>query len=381
MRLLKLPVAREKKPLSTFYSLDLGEVEPSSPEKLYDSNTGAMLLDSPFGWTRFYDDLVEAIAENAISPTHIRYRTAMLIDGWGGLNSFGNSATKTLEARLRRLDLKITYARPHMVVAARALRNVAGELARAGVLSVPPSILLHHMGFVRNPFVCSQPKIRPAIIVRPDVREPSYAALEKDWLPGVEKDVYPTVVEGGAVIAEVSEFNVRRLRREYKSIRVRVPTWDGDAALPVWEVDDILRDRAVCAGRVISLSREPASRLVRRLSLSYWPDMPHVAFCICPEWLQRLNWRVKYEATITYMDERGDAMAHLVWWREGGMVNVDEDSFWGEGTYLQVTESGLVQLESVAGKLQVLVHAQRTAHDRDDGDKFRRSFAAGIFGT
>jgi hypothetical protein len=78
------------------------------------------------------------------------------------------------------------------------------------------------------------------------------------------------------------------------------------------------------------------------------------------------------------MDERGDAMAHIVWWREGGPVNVDEDSFWGEGTYLQVTASGLLQLQAVAGKLQVRIHAQRTALDRDNRGECRRSFAAGI---
>lgn len=375
--LLALPFARVRTPLSPLYSLDLDEVEPFVPEELYDPHTGAMLVNSPFGWTRAYEALIDTIAKGGVSPTHIRYRAAMLIDAWGGLDKFGSQATKALESNLRRLDLKVTYARPHMVVAAQALRIVAGELARAGALAAPPGILLHHMGFSPNPFVCSQPAIRPTFVVRPNDSEPSYAALEKNWLPAVDGDVFPIKTENGAVIAEVCEFNVRKTRRVYKSTRVRVPTWAAATAIPAWETEDLIPDRAVWVGQVVPLSSEPASCLVRRLSLSFWPDMPHVAFCICPEWLQRLNWNAQYGSTITYLDDRGDAMAYIVWWREGGMVDVDEESTWGEGTYLQLTTSGLLQLEAMAGKLQVRIHAQRKARDRDNGDEFRSQFATG----
>ena len=378
-RFLALPVRLARTPLPTFYSLDLGEIEPFSPEELYDPHTGAMLVNSPFGWTRAYDDLVETIAKGAISPTHIRYRAAMLIDAWGGLDCFGTPATKNLESCLRRLDLKITYARPHMIVAARALRKVAGELARAGALLAPPGILLYHMGFAYNPFVCSQPAIRPAVIVRPDDREPSYAALENGWLPSVVGDICPISTGSCVVIAEVSEFNVRKTRRKYKSIRVRVPTWAGAVEIPAWEIADLLSDRAIWFDQVVPLSSEPAPFLVRRLSLSYWPGMPHVAFCICPGWLRRLNWNVEYGTTITYLDDCGNAMAHIVWWREGGTVDADEDASWGEGTYLQLTAAGVLQLEALAGKLQVRVHAQRVARDRDDGDKYRSAYAVGIY--
>lgn len=377
-RALALPVAPAQTPVPMFYSLDLGEIESSAPEELYDPHTSAMLVKSPFGWTRAYEDLVRAIAKGAISPTHIRCRAAMLIDSWGGLETYGNSASKAFESRLRQLDMKIAYARPHMVVAARALRNVAGELARARALPAPPGILLHHMGFAHSPFVSSQAAIRPAIIMRPDDSESRYAALEESWLPAVDVDILPIRMASSYVIAEVSEFNVRKTRRHYNSIRVRVPTWAGAVDFSTWEIDDLLPDRAIWVGQIVALSSEPAPFLVRRLSLSYWPGMPHVAFCICPEWLQHLNWNVEYGPTITYVDDCGDAMGHIVWWREGSTIDVDEDASWSEGTYLQLTASGLLQLEAIAGKLQIRIHAQRTARDRDDGDKYRFNFATGI---
>jgi hypothetical protein len=375
-RALALPVTPAQTPLPTFYSLDLGEVASFAPEKLYDPHTSAMLVKSSFGWTRAYEDLVRVLAKGAISPTHIRYRAAMLIDAWGSLETFGNPATKELEFRLRQLGMKIAYARPHMVVAARALRHIAGELARAGVLPVSPGILLRHMSFAHSPFVCSQPAIRPAIVMRPADRESRYAAFEESWLPAVDGDVVPITMEGSVVIAEVSEFNVRKTRRLYRSIRVQVPTWAGADDFPAWEIADLLPDRAVWVGQVVPLSSEPAPFLVRTLSLSYWPGMPHIAFCICPEWLQHLNWNVEYGQTTTYEDDYGDAMGHIVWWREGSMIDVDEDASWSEGTYLQLTAAGLLQLEAIAGTLQVRIHAQRTA--RDDGDKCRRSFATSI---
>lgn len=374
---LTIPVVPMQTRLPAFYSLDLGEVEPSAPEQLYAPHSGAMLVNSPFGWTRAYVDLVETLAKGGVSPTHIRYRAAMLIDDWGGLEKFGNPATKALKSSLRRLDLKITYARPHMIVAARALRNVGSELARGGALPVPPSILLHHMGFASNPFILSQPAIRPAFIERPDEREPSYAGLQEGWLPGVDEDIFPITTENSFVIAEVCEFNVRKARRSYKSIRVRVPALADAAEFPVWEIIDLLPERAAWVGKVVALSNEPAPSFVRRLQLSYWPGMPHVAFSICPAWLQRLNWNIQFGSTITYLDDCGDAMAYIVWWREGGEIDVDEDASWGEGTYLQLTAAGRLQLESIAGKLQVRIYAQRLARERDEVDEFRRNFAAG----
>ena len=373
-----LPFACAQTPMPAFYSLDLGEIAPFPPEELYDPHTGAMLVNSPFGWTRADERFVKLIANGVISPTHVGYRAAMLIDAWGGLNRFGNTATMALESRLRKLDLKILYPRPQLVVAARALRNVASELLRAGLLSTLSGVLLHHMGFAYNPFVCSQPAIRPSAISRPDDREPNYAALETSWLPAVAGDVEPITMESGVVIAEVSNFNVRSTRRQYSAIRVRLPTWADVTDFPDWEIDDLLPDRAIWVGQVVALSTEPAPFLVRRLSLSYWPGMPHVSFCICPQWLLRLKWHVKYGSTITYVDDCGDAMARIVWWREGSMIDAGEDASWGEGTYLELTAPGLLQLEGSAGKLRVRVHAQRTARGFGGGDQCRRSFSAGI---
>ena len=52
-------------------------------------------------------------------------------------------------------------------------------------------------------------------------------------------------------------------------------------------------------------------------------------------------------------------MARIVWWRDGGPVDVDEDVIWGEGVYITLTQGARKQIESHVGPLAVVVNARR----------------------
>ncbi len=72
----------------------------------------------------------------------------MLINQWGGLAKFGPAGTDVLRSDLRKLDMAIGFEKPHIIVAARALRFVAGELRSAGLIpNEVKSYLLHQMGY------------------------------------------------------------------------------------------------------------------------------------------------------------------------------------------------------------------------------------------
>ena len=115
---------------------------------------------------------------------------------------------------------------------------------------------------------------------------------------------------------------------------------------------------------------------MRRFFGSDMPDVPAYRLIICPHWMRRLGWRTHQDNWLVYLDQSGAVAARIVWWRDGGPVDVDEDVVWGECFYVSVTSSGLSQIEAVTGRLPILVHALRrvTALRKDEESFSQTSF-------
>ena len=77
---------------------------------------------------------------------------------------------------------------------------------------------------------------------------------------------------------------------------------------------------------------------------------------------------------MNYIDQVGECVAKLIWWRDGASLDVDQDQFWGEGVALVVTSKGRKALEDVAGPLDIWVHACRSV----DGDKPAESYLSRV---
>ena len=63
---------------------------------------------------------------------------------------------------------------------------------------------------------------------------------------------------------------------------------------------------------------------------------------------------------MAYINRPGRIVAKVIWWRDGGPVDLGDDVIWGGGVLLSVTPEGRAQLESATGPLNMQVHARRT---------------------
>ncbi|WP_087647677.1 hypothetical protein [Caballeronia choica] len=348
--------------LPFFYKmhLDDGNAGQFERPKLSDSRTGAMRVEDPLGWTFAFSDVIRPLARHGVSVPHIRERCRMFIEGWGGLAAFGPSATAALEAALGRIDMRLKYTRPHIAVALRALRYVAGEMRRAGSLDEDDEPwLLHLIGYPASTLPLVSPCERPRTIARPTVDRTQWHETDERWLDAVHVDVRFPLNGFGTVIAEYARFDCRDVRTTFALERIRVPFLDvcGGDDLSSWMQE---LPRAIWVDRIVPLSDEPAATIVRLFEETCLPGVPGDMLVICPFWLRLLSWWQHPENWLIYLDKTGRVVARVVWWRDGGPIDIGQDGIWGEGVFVTVTPEGLEQIESVSGRLKIQVHGRRT---------------------
>lgn len=355
-----LAVSLDATPLPLFYNLELEH--PSEGDHLFkDERTGAMRVESPLGWTEMLRSTAQHIAKVAgIDEMTVRRRAAMFIQDWGGLEAFGPSGVKRLEAQLRALDMQITYLKPHAYIAIAALRHVAGELRLAGKLNGRDRpTLLERLGCPLPPRPLKLPQVRPEWIRMPLFdRNAGWSERERKWVDGVDGDVAPFPAHrDGQVLAEVSRFKILKPRlSEHRLYRFRTPSAQTDsenfdncyARLPI----------VVWLGQYIALDNDLAPTLVRRVvcSVDMGFDAAAYPFALCPNWVKRLRWCAHDEEPSVFLDPGGAVVARLYWWRDAGPVDIDAESLWGEGCYLVVTPAGLEQLIAARGNLALAVN-------------------------
>ncbi|PZU53479.1 MAG: hypothetical protein DI561_08960 [Thauera sp.] len=350
-----LAVHLDAMPLPLFYRLEL-EHPPEGDEAFTDERTGAMRVESPLGWTEMLRSTARHIAKAAgIEEMTVRRRAAMFIQDWGGLEAFGPSGIKRLEAQLRDLDMQITYLKPHAHIAIVALRHVAGELRLAGKLKGRDRpTLLEHLGCPLPPRQLKLPRVRPEWIRMPLLdRSAGWSERERKWIDEVDGDVAPFPAHrDGQVVAEVSRFKIVKPRlSEHSLYRFRAPSAETDSE----DFDDCYAGLPIVVwlGQYVALDNDLAPTLVRRVvcSVDMGFDAAAYSFALCPNWVKRLRGRAHDEEPSVFLDPSGAVVARHYWWRDAGPVDIDAESLWGEGFYLVVTPRGLEQLVAVRGKL------------------------------
>lgn len=354
-----LAVTLDAMPLPFFYRLELNHL-PEGDHAFTDERTGAMRVESPLGWTEMLRSTARHIARAAdIEETTVRRRAAMFIQDWGGLEAFGPSGVRTLEAHLHGLDMQITYLKPHAYIAIVALRHVAGELRLAGKLKgrdMPT--LLEHLGCPLPPRPLTLPRVRPEWIRMPLIdQNAGWSYRTQKWVDEADGDVTPFPAHrDGQVVAEVSRFIILKARlSEHRLYRFRAPSADTDSE----DFDDCYARLSIVVwlGQYVAPDNDLAPTLVRRVvgSVDMGFDTASYPFALCPNWVKRLRWRAHDETPSVFLDASGTVVAKLHWWRDAGPVDIYADSLWGEGCYLVVTPTGLEQLSAAGGKLSLSI--------------------------
>ena len=138
-----------------------------------------------------------------------------------------------------------------------------------------------------------------------------------------------------------------------------------------------LLPRATWLGQTFANSRTPASSLGRGLLVSWIPEVPRYRLTICPHWLQKLGWHPHPSNELVFLDTGCALVAKIVWWRDGGPVDIDDDVIWGQGAYISLTPVGRQQIEVLMGPLDVRVHVRRSYRpgSKEGAKKFKLSSA------
>jgi len=370
-----IPVSGDGQPLPLFYKLEL--VGPLEVDRaLTDERTGAMRVETELGWTQMLRSTAQALAKAAdIDELTIRRRAAMFIQEWGGLEAFGSQAVTRLEGHLRALDMKVKYLKPHALIGVIALRHVAGELRQAGMLKPGDMpMLLERLNAPTPPLPLSLPQMRPIVVRRPLVsRDAGWTEGERKWTESVGDDVASWSDQRDEhVVAEISRFKVYKPRQaELLLLRIRAP----GGPINGEEFGDCYQQlpAAIWMGRLVPLDNEPAPTLIRRLvcSIDFGPDSATYPIMLCPNRLRQLQWRAHVDAPGVYIDASGAIVARVVWWRDAGPVDIDDDSIWGEGCYVALTKAGLAQFTATRGKVVINVFASREVQKpREFGERF-----------
>ncbi|QBE64917.1 ATP-binding protein [Pseudoduganella lutea] len=352
-----IQVSKNKQTLPLFYQIELvGSADES--RTLLDNATGAIRLEDAMGWTQMYRPVAQALAKAAGSDElHIRQRAAMFIQEWGGIEEFGQNALKRLERKLYTLSMKMTYYKPHAWVGVLALRNVAGELRQAGLLSrreIPT--LLERLNVPLPPRPPMPALVRPLGIRRPLlIKDAPWQEAEKLWAERVHDNIVQWSDCGDDyVVAEISKFKISQVRRaEYHLHCIRAPGleaggknfWDWYRQLPT----------AVWLGQIVPLDGELAPTLVRRFVSTFGMDMPEYPITLCPNWLQQLGWKAQNNELSIYVDTTSVVVAKLGVWRDAGPADIENDLIWGEGSYVTLTEAGLQQFK--ARRKEIIIRA------------------------
>lgn len=370
-----IPASVDTQALPLFYKLELdGSLDVDGA--LTDERAGAMRVESELGWTYMLRHTAQALAKAAdVDELTSRRRAAIFIQEWGGLEAFGPQAVTRLEGQLRAVDMKLKYLKPHAFIGVIALRHVAGELHRAGMLHPPDMpVLLERLNAPTPPQPLSLPQVRPIGVHRPLVARNAHRTEgEQKWTESVRDDVATWLDQRDEhVVAEVSRFKIYKPRQaELLLHRIRAP----EASIDGVKVADVYQQlpAAVWIGRVVPLDSEPASTLIRRLvcSIDFGPDSATYPIVLCPNWLRLLQWRAHEDAPGVYIDVSGGAVARVVWWRDAGPVDIDDESIWGEGCYVTLNKAGLAQFTATCGNAVINVFATREVQKpREYGEKF-----------
>jgi hypothetical protein len=382
----RLDITRKQTHLPIFYSLELPGTEISTDAQLFtDEDTGAMTVENARGWTTQLGHIEELLIRDGVDKSHISERVGMFIEEWSRplspLEAFGRPATLRRRGELSRLGLQLPFFRPHLEVALRGLRRVAGELRFAGKIEVGEVADLLYQ-FLTHPFERDMvvPAPRPVWLQFPQFQSTGWRDDENHqaWLEGVEKDLAPfTQIAGGEVVlGEMTKITMHWPNRyDLKMERIRAPFLSRrDNATPTAYAYGL--PRATMRNGLRAIGDDASPFLVRRMDRL--TEAPTHDLIVCPIWAQRLRWRLDPNNRSIMLDASSTVVARMFWWRDGGPSDYYRENQWAEGSLVLLTVEGLEQLERLLGAPVTLrTFAQRTVTPLPErsGRKSRGAFS------
>jgi hypothetical protein len=365
---IKAKVPRRRLP--RYYDIVFDDAERGEVFRAPERPQGSWnVVDDPLAWTWPFRRPIRLLAKTAgLTATQLRRRCHQFISEMGELDTIKPGANQAPSQRVERLEMRLPFPRPSIAATIRALRRVVGELMHAGYVDAPTlALLFHELGFPAVGELIREPAERPVGMPRANINEVGLGDKPSEWVEAIEEDLRALRFGEHMVLAEVTHFERTRFRRKYTVDRVRL---HGLADRESASMNEVINELPVVINLdpAVASYRHPSKHLVARFVPNGTASRRHAMPVICPLWATRLKWSPHPVNPFVYRDGAGTVVARSIWWRDGGVRDVNEEAFHGEGFLLLLTPAGVAQIKALAGEIVVETYCWRNVSPERDGD-------------
>ncbi len=374
---------RAQTKLPPFYELlpsGSGEAEKFDLPPGAASGARPLWSDDPWTQTTMLRFAFRVVADHTDVPMEtLRRRCTEFLRRLGGRESFGPEAEFAVQARLRRLDLKLSWRKLQPMAAQRAFSMMLKELLDAE--AVDPHVLpllWEEIGGPSLKYVLGF-EARPVWAHRPATTAREHGGLDAEaWLAAAEEDLYVSVVNGHFVLAERRYYKLRVWRENAESTRLSLPDVFDIEETSI-DLDDV--PRLISLDDLTPQYRPEASQHICQIFQPYYGDVREPALTVCPYLATKLGWVRSKDRPFELRDASGAIVATTMRWVDGtDQVETYESEIYEEGQAVVLSASGRTQMESLLGPLLINTKTvRRTAREGGGADSRSLCSAAAPF--
>ena len=358
---LSMDVPRLQCEIPSIYTLELPPLTVHRTEDAFDGRETPILLNDPARILRPLDMEAREVAKKAgVEEDAVLYRTVHFFEQLVYEHSWVTDADRINERRLQNfLDdtgLRVSFHKPHIEPAWRAVAHVAAELWDAGVLDVESAQQIVAMFFHHDSsLVLVEPEQRPSWL-------PGIGSLPADsrmynipehWIERSGESIeylHQRTSDGRIIIGELSRFAY--LGAEERIEEERTSHIVAASVEKLWQ-EDSLRGGKVPFHRVINLWTRAYARIrapSEHFVIAHTPYNAHTPgarwIAFNPRIAYELGWHLASEGNFRWVDETDNLAVESVWWRDGSLNRYDrlKDCQVGEGWLVLATEDAYARL-------------------------------------
>lgn len=315
---------------------------------------------------------IEIVAEQAGLPEqNVMYRAARLATQMATEGQFLQRYEDELREGLSSVGLRLTFNRPRVGPARRALFRVVAELVDAGELGPDELRRLEPiLRFYDPTMLLAQPTRRPQE-VPPMPGDDRSVRRRDDWLDGTEESldlIREQTVDGRIVIAEytlLKNLDWKVPTEERRSVVRFSQELHGEAE----EEPFLLRLVGRLYDEYANLGSSERHLIVRNAAFMRYLSPGENWLALNPAVARRLGWSASENGMFAWEDDAGRTAVESVWWQDSNPSHSPPElrSEVGEGWLVLATNRALSQITRTYGPLTRSVYVARERTEGQEG--------------
>lgn len=315
---------------------------------------------------------IEIVAEQAGLPEqNVMYRAARLATQMAAQDQLLQRYEDELREGLSSVGLRLTFSRPRVGPARRALFRMVAELVDAGELGPDDLRRLESvLRFYDPTMLLTQPTRRPRE-VPPMPGDDRSVRRRDDWLDGTEESlelIGAQTADGRIVLAEETLL---------KNLDWNVPTEKRRSVVRFSQNPHGATDQEPYLLRLVgrlydeyaTLQGDERHLIVRHTAFTRYLSPGQNWLALNPAVTSRLGWSASGDGMFAWKDKAGRTAVESVWWQDSNLSHSPPElrSEVGEGWLVLVTERALSQISRTYGPLTRSLYIMREWTEGQEG--------------